>query len=270
LYFSYKISPSNKGNNFMTISHFIKRCTLKAVVVSFASFGGLATVAFPSFAAQVNFSGWQVSGDVTTPGVGQANLSNNALLNDDSPQPDRLFNFSGNPATEATPTTPLQTFLGVAEDFLDVDSSRVAFEGSAIRNTIAAQAGDVFRFSYNFLTNETAFVNPFDDYAFFFVRNADTNQVVEFNALAFPNAASNPSSPYNTQTGFLTNSFTFSAPGNYTLALGVVDVNDYNVSSALQIRDANLEPVPEPLTIVGSLTALGFGVGLRRRFRKQA
>jgi len=252
----------------MTISHFIKRCTLKAVVVSFASFGGLATVAFPSFAAQVNFSGWQFSGDVTTPGVGQANLSNNALLDDDSPQPDTLFNFSGNPATEALQTPVLQNFLGVAENFLD--RSGTAFEGSAIRNTIAAQAGDVFRFSYNFLTNETAQPVPFDDYALFFVRNADTNEVVNFNALAFPNAASNPSSPYNTQTGFLTNSFTFSAPGNYTLALGVVDVNDYNVSSALQIRDANLEPVPEPITIVGSLTALGFGVGLRRRFRKQA
>ncbi|ARV58146.1 hypothetical protein BZZ01_05405 [Nostocales cyanobacterium HT-58-2] len=240
----------------MTISQFIKHSTLKAVVLSLASFGGLVINNATSFAVQVNFSSWQSFGDVTSR-AGQANLTTNALQSDDFPQPDTSFNFSGTPAGEARPTPNLQNFLGVTGTALDIGG--VAFEGSAIKNTITAQAGDVFSFNYNFLTNETS--KP--DYAFFLVNNTVTK-------LADITNASNVSSPFSKETGNNSFTYTFSTPGTYNLALGVVDINDYNNTSALKVSNANLQPVPEPLTILGSLTALGFGVGMRQRFRKQA
>jgi hypothetical protein len=252
----------------MNISRFIKRYTLKAVIVGFASCGGLVMTGATALAAQVNFNTWQGFGDAVR-GSGQASLSNNALQNDDFPAPDTSFNFSGTPAGEASISPNLHNFLGVSQSFLDFGDS-IALEGSAIKKILTAQAGDVLKFSYNFLTNETAFTEPLNDFAFFLVKNADNNKLVSFNALAFPGAASISSTPYNSQTGFIPASYTFSASGNYTLAFGVVDVDDFNVSSALHIKNANYEPVPEPLTVLGSLTALGFGAGLRQRFRKKA
>jgi hypothetical protein len=245
----------------MTISQFIKRSTLKAVILSLASFSSLAMITTESHAAQIDFNSWQSFGDVTTPGAGQANLSNNALNDDDFPQVDEIFNFSGTPAGEAAPFPDLQDFLEVADTTLDIDG--FAFEGSAIKSTLTAQAGDVFRFSYNFFTNETAYNEPQNDFAFFLVNNSVTK-------LADFSNASDPSTLFDTETGVQSFSYTFSAPGNYNLALGIVDVNDSVVSSALRVSDANLEPVPEPFTILGSLTAFGFGVGLRRRYRKKA
>lgn len=241
------------------MSQFVKRSALKAFILSLASFGSLAMTATESHAVQVDFSSWQKFGDVTTPGTGQTSLSTNALQDDDFPQPDANFNFSGTPAGQARPFTSLQNFLGVAPTALDVGGA--AFEGSAIKNTFNAEAGDVFRFNYNFLTNETSTSKL--DYAFFLV-NSTVTKLADFTN------ASNPSSPFTSETGNNSFTYTFSAPGTYNVALGVVDVNDYNNTSALRVSNANLEPVPEPLTILGSLTALGFGAGLRQRFRKQA
>lgn len=50
---------------------------------------------------------------------------------------------------------------------------------------------------------------------------------------------------------------------NYVFNTG--DAQEKNVSVVSVAK-----PVPEPLTIFGSLAALGFGFGMRRRFRKQA
>jgi hypothetical protein len=76
--------------------------------------------------------------------------------------------------------------------------------------------------------------------------------------------ASNPN-PYLRQTGNNTFSYTFNTAGTYNVGIGVVDVNDFVTSSGLSVRNANTQPVPEPLTILGSAIAAGFGVMLKRK-----
>ena len=229
----------------MRILMFIQR-SITASIIS-ASFG-VSAIATPAHAVVVNFSSWQTFGDVTTPSKGQANLSSDAIQNDDFPAPSGTFNFSGTPAGQAGPLPDLQDFLGIATDALD--SGGTAIDGSAIKNKINVQAGDMFSFNYNFLTNETASPNPLNDFAFFLVNN----QVFP---LADTTAAFNVSTPFNTETGVNSYAYTFSTPGNYNLGLGVVDINDVTVTSALQVSNANIRPVPFEFSPGLTILALG-------------
>ncbi|MBW4684240.1 MAG: PEP-CTERM sorting domain-containing protein [Komarekiella atlantica HA4396-MV6] len=237
----------------MKFSAFIKHSTFKLGLLSLASFG--ITISTTSAnAIQLDFSNWQQFGDVTTPALGQANLSNNALLDDDFPQPDATFNYSGNPAGLANPLPDLQDFLGLVPEALDIEGD--ALEGSAIKNTVSVAAGDVLRFDWNFRTNETSY----QDYAFFLVDNTLIK-------LADFTDATQASSPFSRETGI--NSYAFSQPATYTLAFGVVDIDDYVATSALEVRNATIERVPEPGTLLGSLAVFGLSMGMRRRFGKK-
>lgn len=238
----------------MKLSTFIKHSTFKLGLVSLASLGSLAMTTASAHAVQVDFSSWQQFGDVTTPALDRANLSNNALQNEDSSE-DINFNYSGNPAGQARPLPDLQDFLSLAPDALDIEG--YALEGSAIKNTLTVAAGDVLRFNWNFRTNETSY----NDFAFFLV-NSTLIKLADFTN------ATQASSPFIQETGI--NSYTFSTPGTYTLTFGVVDVDDYGTTSALEVSNARLEPVPEPVNILGSLTALGFGVTMRRLRKKMS
>jgi hypothetical protein len=67
----------------------------------------------------------------------------------------------------------------------------------------------------------------------------------------------------------------FSTAGNYDIGIGVVDVGDSIGQSTLSVSNANLIPanvqsVPEPATVLGSLTALGFGIKMMRRYRNKS
>ena len=62
---------------------------------------------------------------------------------------------------------------------------------------------------------------------------------------------------------------------NASAAPGVVpeNPNGYNIegltsSSRLIVTNTNVAPVPEPLTILGSVTALALGANMQRRFGK--
>lgn len=246
----------------MIISTFIKRSTLRASFISLVSFG-VSAIATPAHAVAIDFSSWQPFGDVTTPGAGEANLSTNALLDDDSPASDSLFNFSGTPASQATPSPDLQDFLGITDDALNIGG--IAYEGSAIKNTVSVTAGDVFSFNYNFRTNETAFSPTLNDFAFFLVNN-------EVFKLADINDASNPSTSFTRETGVNSYTYTFSAPGDYNLAFGVVDIDDYSITSALQVSNANIQPVPfefSPGLGILALGAWGLAAKLSSLVRKQ-
>ncbi|MEM6402758.1 MAG: PEP-CTERM sorting domain-containing protein [Cyanobacteria bacterium P01_D01_bin.116] len=134
-----------------------------------------------------------------------------------------------------------------------------AIEGSAITTNLNARQGDRLIFDWNFLTNDT-----FDDYAFFVANGVITR-------LADVNNANNTSSLFNSETGTRTFNYTFANTGNYQIGIGVTDIGDFNGTSALQISNAQTEPVPEPFTILGTVVAGGFGIMFRRkRFKKQA
>ncbi|MBD2495818.1 PEP-CTERM sorting domain-containing protein [Nostoc sp. FACHB-280] len=83
-----------------------------------------------------------------------------------------------------------------------------------------------------------------------------------------------------TLTGSSPLSYTFATSGIYNIGIGnigigIVDVDDTVGSSILSLTNAsvtntNPQPVPEPLTILGSILAGGIGVMLKRKHTKQA
>lgn len=245
---------------------FIKNSTLIAGLVSLLSLSTIA--AKPSQAAVIDFSNWDSTGDVAIPGSGQVNMSNSSFgFADDidfNPSNPDAYNYTqNNVSTEAN--GPLQSFLGVDKNGLDIDGE--AFEGSAVKTTIAALAGDKLTFKWNFLSNETSTSAPFtpsNDFAFVTINGA-VNKLADFTN------ASNNSTLFDSETGQNTFTYTFPEQNSYQVGIGVVDVGGYSSTSALQVSNAEVQPVPEPLTLLGTGVATGFGLIFRRkRSKKQA
>ncbi|AFY73356.1 hypothetical protein Syn7502_01257 [Synechococcus sp. PCC 7502] len=202
----------------------------KTSVLMSAALGfiNLAIAANPSYAVGINFSTWSSSGDVTTPSVGSANLSTDGLNSDDFPANNGTFSFTGTvPATDAFFSTTLQDFLGLSATSLD--TSDFAYEGSALKFTFNANGGDKLTFDYNFLTNDLLNI----DYSFLLVNGSVITLADVSNAL-------NSSSFFANETGTTPFSYTFTKSGTYTVGLGVVDIGDNNVTSALKISNAEL------------------------------
>ncbi|OYZ68063.1 MAG: hypothetical protein B7X98_02240 [Methylophilaceae bacterium 17-43-7] len=145
--------------------------------------------------------------------------------------------------------------MGIPLGALD-SNDNFAFEGSVLKQTFNVNAGDTLTFNWNFFTNEAS---TGADYAFVSINGALTT-------LATPLDATNSSLPYAYTTGFQTFNQTFNTASSVTLAFGVVDVNDYNVTSALWFD--NVAVVPEPETYAMLLAGLGL-LGFASR-RKQA
>ncbi len=167
------------------------------------------------------------------------------------------FNYSGNPTGQVGFVSPnLPEFLGINADALDMGG--FASEGSAIKRTFNVNAGDKLKFAWNFRTNETAlstdpFRGSFADYSFFLVNNQIT-KLADINS-----ATVNSASIFDKETGMQNYEYTFNNAGTYKIALGLVDIDDFAVTSALSVENVNVEAVPEPLTIFGTGVALGFG-----------
>ena len=60
--------------------------------------------------------------------------------------------------------------------------------------------------------------------------------------------------------------YEFDEAGTYKVAFGVIDIDDFIVTSALSVE--NVEVIPEPLTILGTATAIGCGCGFKRSLKK--
>lgn len=214
----------------------------------------------PAQAVNINLdNSWEKFGDVEIANPNQANLSTDGLFDDDLDlnANNGDFNYSGNPAGQVGFVSPdLTEFLGINVDALDMGG--FAFEGSAIKRTFNVNAGDKLKFAWNFRTNETAlatdpFRGSFVDYSFFLVNNQVT-KLADIN-----NATVNSAGIFDKETGMQNYQYTFNNAGTYTVALGLVDIDDFAVTSALSVNNVDLEPVPEPLTIFGTGVALGFG-----------
>lgn len=220
----------------MLIATFIKRNINQAVVFSFLSLSSF-TIASPSFAASLDLSNWDKSGDVFAV-PSQATLTN--AFSDGSDDADN-YNVSSN---DPTYINSLETFLGLNSGNLALDTT----EGSAIKKALNVLAGDVISFDYSFLTYDTFS----SDRAFVTV----SNSVIPL-------------------TGNSSFSYTFATSGIYNVGIGVVDVDDTFGSSTLSITNAlvtngNPQSVPEPMTTLGSILAGGFGLILKRKHIKPA
>jgi hypothetical protein len=121
---------------------------------------------------------------------------------------------------------------------LDSNNGQISAFGSATRYN--AKAGDFISFQLNFSPD-------LNDFAFI-----KYNGQIEIFKTA----------------GLSTFNITFNT--DQLFVFGVVDVGDSIGTSTLQVTNATYQPVPEPISILGSLTACGFGVVIRRRFGKKS
>ncbi|QSJ14491.1 PEP-CTERM sorting domain-containing protein [Nostoc sp. UHCC 0702] len=177
-----------------------------------------------------NFTGWQSVGNVSLSDQG-ASLSSTVGVSD----------------------TDIETFLGLDAGALDSINFEDATNGSAIKNTFTVESGDVLTFDWRFQTSDYL---PYNDFSFYSIGSsvsklADVQQVGDYG-----NTTS--------QT-----SYTFTTAGTYTVGFGVVNSRDTAVNSNLNVGVVPDGVVPEPITILGSLTAGAFGVVLRRKQKQQ-
>lgn len=152
----------------------------------------------------------------------------------------------------------LEGFLGLSTFFGDPSLSVIAtadpFEGSAIRQTFTAVAGQTLSFAYNFLTNEpvgqAANLN-FNDFAFASIQfdslGVDLSLLVDTTA----NFTDSAVQLFDNETGFRTFSYTIPTTGEYTLGIGVVDVGRETVLSGLLVD--RVQVVPETRATLGLL-----------------
>ena len=219
-------------------------------------------VATPTVAANLDLTTWEAFGDVQVVDSNLVNLSNNALLNDDSGiGVDEDYNFSNNPAIDNF-FFDLEKELGLAPTTLDLDPNNFeyAYEGSALKTIVNVKAGEELTFDWNFFTNETArFPRP--DYGFFLV-NDTVFKLADFKDAS----AASTSTNYAQETGLQTYKYIFPNGGANTIAFGVVDIGDYDVSSALLVRNVTLttpnqpETIPEPNSFIPLFCLVTFGI----------
>ena len=166
---------------------------------------------------------------------------------------------TGTGAAPAGTIPTLETALGLAPGELDANPLFQAFEGSAVVQEITVAAGETISFNYNFLTDDTN-SSPFPgfpsfprDYAFVVLDGTVTS-------LANTDSSLNTSSTsFAQETGYQSYTSDPLAAGTYTLGIGVVDIQDNAVDSALLIdAPQDDEPVttPEPAFSAGILLLL--------------
>lgn len=144
----------------------------------------------------------------------------------------------------------LETFLGLGANTLDllVDTNDLAgaVEGSAIKQTFAASAGQVLSFDWNFLTSELTPVSDTNDTAFWTLIPGGAFKLADtFSAFVAS------LTPLDEETGFEHVQFVIPAAGVYTLGFGVVDVADGALGSVLLVDNVQLVPEPSMLAILG-------------------
>ncbi|MEW5789130.1 MAG: PEP-CTERM sorting domain-containing protein [Pseudomonadota bacterium] len=221
----------------------IKTQLLMAALLGMA--GTAQAVENGGFAA--GLAGWQSLGDVAV--LEQAAWLGTAHTDyaDDFPAAAGAYNLSGLAAAEAGVAGGVEEFAGLAVGALDQGDQ--AFEGSVLTQTFTVQAGDVLRFDWSLHSNEGP--AGFQDYAFLALDGT-------LLSLASAADATLAADQFAWQTGRSTFTWQFTGAGTHTLALGVVDVGDYSVSSALWVDNVVLTPVPEPET--WSMLLIGLGL----------
>jgi hypothetical protein len=211
---------------------------------------------------------WDTFGDVSVMGaVNRAVLSTASVEFDD----DGLgAGFNNNSGTSPVDFSFVPNLGGVPLSSLDIDPFDGPFvtEGSAIRQSFSAMAGDIVTVSFDwaFLSMDSAS----SDFGFValndtVVRFADMNGSGSSFTGSFGDFAD-----VNWNWSNNTFSYTANASGIQSLVLGVVDMGDYNLSSELRVDNVSIlvTAVPEPETYAMLLAGLALMGSIARR-RKQ-
>ncbi|ACK73487.1 hypothetical protein PCC7424_5137 [Gloeothece citriformis PCC 7424] len=143
-----------------------------------------------------------------------------------------------------------------AEDFLGLSSGTIPSlgsptTGSVAKTTITANAGDEIQFKWLFQAGDYL---PYNDFSFY--------SVVKDTSEGFLLADVAQVGDYGQGNGFQT--YTFATPGTYVIGFGVFNSVDNALQSSLSV-----EPVPEPLTMLGAATAISLGASFKRKLAKK-
>ena len=155
----------------------------------------------------------------------------------------------GEPVGIAVTVSNLEAFLGLPAGNLDDLSTATVIEGSTLKRTFTAQAGDTVFFDWNFFTNENTHLDEpdfppsfdYNDLAFvsiFLVALPEDSILLADSIWTFVLSPTN----FFAETGFDTFSFTLPTTGTYTLGIGVADVGDQKVPSGLLVDNVLLVP----------------------------
>lgn len=200
-----------------------------------------------------NLTDWEAFGDIVI-------NSDRALMtnaNSDGLDDPINFNQSGNDPLFAF---DLELELGLEDGSLGFDSGDTS---GGINRTFTVQSGDVLSFYWNFLTNHNTPDSQRNDYAFVSVNDEIIRLADTFSDFTTPGLYG-----FAQHTGKQKFSYVFTTTGDYTIGLGVIDVFDDTTTSALFVQAVPV-PEPEPLTILGAATAMGFGSFLKRCLKKR-
>lgn len=167
--------------------------------------------------------------------------------------------------TPAVATSVLESFLGLAAGALDaISPSNPTVEGSAARLTFTTTAVTTLRLEYVLLTNETdAWAPDFTD--FFFTTLTGEGAVEQANVRDEALFASG--TVFDRDTGWLFVEWADLPAGTYTLGLGLVDVQDSDLGTAVIVD--NVEIIPEARTAAMLSLGLG-GIWLTGRPRRRS
>ena len=168
--------------------------------------------------------------------------------------------------------TPFSGFLfsgSQISDFGNTLSPTTAYtQGSAIKTSISVNAGDTLKFDYNFLSNEDSSQPLFgNDLAFFSLDNQLIDLAI-FTDVEPSLAAS--ATFFSRETNYQEYSHTFASAGDFILGFGVVDGNETGGDSGLLVDNIRIESqpdvvsVPEPLSLLGTLAAIGLVALLKK------
>ena len=219
---------------------------LSAIACTTRADAGLVNGGFES-----GFSGWSTLGftsvETSAFGSGPTEGTQQALMR------------SGDGTTSAT-LADLDTFFGFAAGQLNSISTGRVEDGSAIKQTFTANAGNLLSFNWNFLTKEsiTAPDPAFNDFAFFSLNSTPTKLADLFSSFTTSSTA------FTSETGFQTLSISLPVTGTYTLGFGVANVGDQFIDSGLLVDNVQLTAtaVPEPSSLMlgclGILLMLGY------------
>jgi hypothetical protein len=149
------------------------------------------------------------------------------------------------------PTENLELFLGLSPGTLQKLDDAVITQGSAIKQSIFVNEGDVLKFSVAFATNNTFLDDEFyDDFGFFSV--SSENALVR--VIDVTSAQRITSKEFVRVSSFVDYSHTFHSSGVVEIAFGTVDVEDTFVRSAMIVDNVELIPasaIPEPTNLIG-------------------
>jgi hypothetical protein len=203
--------------------------------VAFAAFAALGVASAPSAHAGIVNGGFE-SGDLTswssignasvqdaTYGVTPAQGTFQALLTTGDSS---LSNGAGGTAVGAA---SLDTFLGLSAGTLEGMGNGGATNGSAIKQTFTASAGDKIAFKWDFLTNDS---QGFDFAFFTLTPQAGVTQLADSNSgLLGPSVT-----VFSHETGYQsTGPITIGVSGTYTIGFGVVNTADTSFNSGVLV-----------------------------------